>query len=244
MTALVVEELAEGWLGFVGQVLPGLGARIDTRSVAVKLEDGSVLLWSPLDFGDQEAERIEALGEVRRLVSPNLYHHLFFGHAQQRWPRAVAWGPEGLEAKRPDLTLDRLLGRKAGFGEADAQVEGYAGAAEDEWPPEFVALPIEGMPSFREWVLLHRPSRTLLVADLVFHRPRAHNTFTRMFFRLAGTYERFAQSRLFLSFVRDKDAYRRSIEAVLDQDFDRLVMAHGDVIDAGARDRLAEALRR
>lgn len=242
MTGLQIEELAEGVVGFVGPVRPGPGAHMDTRSVALALPGGEVMVWSPLDFDEEAAHRIDALGQVRHLVAPNLLHHLYLDRAQVRWPGATAWGPKGLADKRPSLVVDRLLDDRR------ASHEKRAAAAEaedvDDWPEDVLALAIDGMPSLREWVLLHRSSRTLLVADLVFHRPTAHNSFTRLFFRLAGTYERFAQSRLFLSFVRDRPAYRQSLHAVLELDFDRLVMAHGEVVERDAVARLAAALNR
>lgn len=239
MSAFRVEEIADGVWGFVGVVRPGPGARIDTRAVALTLPDGDVMVWSPLDFDDETAACIDGLGRVRHLVAPNLFHHLYLDRAQLRWPRATAWAPEGLTEKRPGLAVDRTLGAGGAMSPEQADENRWA-----DWPEGVTALPIDGMPSFREWVFLHRSSRTLLVADLVFHRPTAHNAFTRLFFRLAGTYERFAQSRLFLSFVRDKPAYRHSLEAVLKLDFDRLVMAHGEVVERNAAERLAAALKR
>jgi hypothetical protein len=43
--------------------------------------------------------------------------------------------------------------------------------------------------------------------------------------------------------VKDRAAFDRSIERMLAWDFDRIVMAHGDIVETGGRRMLIEALR-
>ena len=48
---------------------------------------------------------IEALGPVGHLFAPNLYHHVYAGEAQKRWPKARLHGASGLNRKRRDSGL-------------------------------------------------------------------------------------------------------------------------------------------
>lgn len=90
-------------------------------------------------------------------------------------------------------------------------------------------------------MLLHRPSRTLICADLLFHFPRAEGWLTRLYLRASGGLGRPAQTRVLRAAIRDRPAARASIDRILDLDFDRIVMAHGAVIETGGREALRDA---
>jgi hypothetical protein len=42
------------------------------------------------------------------------------------------------------------------------------------------------------------------------------------------------------AFIRDRRAARESVDRLLRWDFDRVIVSHGDVLETGGRDRLAE----
>jgi hypothetical protein len=101
---------------------------------------------------------------------------------------------------------------------------------------------MRGSPRVNEIVFLHRATRTLLLTDLAFNVQHAASLAGRMFFRLAGVYGRFATSRLMRLMVRDRVAARMAAERILDWDFDRVIVAHGEVLERGGRDALRDAL--
>jgi hypothetical protein len=74
---------------------------ITVRPLVASLPDGGLWLCSPGPITDALAAQIEALGPVRHLVSPNLYHHRYLGDAARRWPEATIWAPEGLARNAP-----------------------------------------------------------------------------------------------------------------------------------------------
>ena len=84
-----------------------------------------------------------------------------------------------------------------------------------------------------EVVLLHRPSRTLVVTDLCFNVHRSSSRIARLFFRANGMWRRFGPSRMVRRLVSDRAAFRRSIEQILQWDFERIVPGHGDVVEKG-----------
>ncbi len=89
-----------------------------------------------------------------------------------------------------------------------------------------------------EIVFLHRPSRTLIVTDLLFHVVAAPSWKTRLLFRMAGVLGKLTTSRALRLLTTDRTALRASLAHILTRDFDRLVMAHGDIIDTGAKSRV------
>jgi hypothetical protein len=202
--------------------LPG-GVIFHARCTVVRLQSGGLWVHSPIPFDDARAAQLEALGPIEHIVSPNGFHHLFAEAAKQRWPQATWWASRALESH---VQPDAWLGDDEG----------------SPWP-ELAVMAIEGAPKMHEFTFLHRDSRTLVVTDLVFHIRYETNAMTRMVLRMAGVHGgRVAQSRLWRVLVKDRAACEASVRALLAEDFDRVILAHGDPIETRGRERLEEAL--
>lgn len=201
-----------------------LGVRFPIRMTVLRASDGGLALVSPIALDPGLSEAIDALGEVRLIVAPNLGHHLFAGAAKQRWPRARLVGPAGLAAKRPDLVRDAAL-------------------SDGPLLPGITAHAVAGAPRIAEFLVHHAPSRTLVATDLVFNVRRYTGLATWLVFQLvSGTFGRLAPSRLWRLAVKDRSALCASLERALARDFDRLVVAHGEVVSSGAKAALERAL--
>ena len=100
---------------------------------------------------------------------------------------------------------------------------------------------VDGCPSMNEWVLLHRPSGTLIVCDLIFNIHAVKRWSASLIFRMVGAWKRCAQSRMWRFFVKDRAAAAASLKAIMAWDFERIVLAHGDVIEADASEALDRA---
>jgi len=172
-----------------------------------------------------EAE-LQAMAQVRTLVAPSLLHHLHLETARKAAPDAELWGPPGLAEKVAGLGPVRVFGQ-------------------DAWPHdgEVAAALVEGAPKRNEVVFLHRPTRTLYTADLVFNIHEPQGLLTPLTFRAMGIYKRFAMARMWKHWVEDRAAFERSLERILAWDFDRIAMAHGDIVTSDGRRLLLEALR-
>ncbi len=207
------------------QVLPGR-FHFPIRMTALPLEGGGVALVSPIPIDDALAQQVAALGEVRFLIAPNLLHHLHLAAAIERYPGAAVLAPRALRAKRPDLRIDHDLesGLPAELGRS------------------VQAVKLEGAPAVDEHALVHPATRTLVVTDLVFHVTRPQGLMAHLTLFLVGCHGRLAQSRAWRFFVKDRAAAAASARRLLALDFDTLVMAHGDVVPTGARERLLGAL--
>jgi hypothetical protein len=207
------------------QTLP-MGFRFPARMSALPLADGTLALVSPIPIDDAMAQEIEALGEVRFLIAPNLLHHLYLAAASQRYPNARVLAPPGLRSKRPDLRIDATL---------DA-------ALPDQLAASVEVLHIAGAPAFDEYAFFHRASRTLVVTELVFN-VRAEGPMAHLVLFMVGCHGKLAQSRVWRLGIKDRAAARESVQALLALPFDTLVMAHGEIVRADARAKLAHALR-
>jgi hypothetical protein len=219
-----LRELTEGVFVDRGSVTI-LGMPLTTTMTVLRIRGRELLVHSPLPATEQRRAELDALGTVAHLYAPNTYHHMWIGEWATAYPHARLHAPAGLAAKRPDLRIDRV--------HASGEEPGFAGFVEE--------LPIHGF-RLEETVLLHLPSRTLVVADLVHAIGRPPGWWTGVYTRLMGFWDRVALSRMIrVAGFSDRTAARRSIDVVLEREFERMVVGHGEVVDSGAREALAAA---
>lgn len=202
-----------------------LGMRLSATMTVLRLGDGSLLLHSPVAMTPERRAAVEALGPVAHLYSPNLYHHLRIGDWAAAFPSARLHAPPGLAKKRPDLRIDRV--------HHTAPEPAFAGIVEEHRVDGF---------RLEETALFYRPARTLLVADLVHNVGRPQHSWTKLYTRTMGFYDRVALSRMIRwTAFPDRTAARRSIDALLALPFEGLVVGHGAPLAAGGKEALAAA---
>ena len=71
-----------------------------TRMTVVRLGNGDLFIHSPIAFEPALADRLQAMGTVRHLVSPNQFHYAHIGEWSRAFPGAVA-GPLRAHASVP-----------------------------------------------------------------------------------------------------------------------------------------------
>jgi hypothetical protein len=201
------------------KLLPGI--ILPLRSMLVSVGDTDILI-SPIGTADEGA----ALGPNLFLVAPSLLHHIHMKTVIERHRPVERWGPPGFAAKYPELGAIRELGV-------------------DPWPHRDVleVAVIEGAPKRNEVVFFHRASRTLYTADLIFNILEPKGFLTPLTFRMLGIHKRLATMNLWRRWVKDRAAFQRSIDRVLGWDFDRIAMAHGEIVTSGGPEQLERALR-
>lgn len=202
-----------------------LGMKLSATMTVVRLPNSGLLLFSPIPATAEHVAAVEALGKVQHLYAPNTFHHRWVGQWSSAFPTAYVHGPLALKKKRPDLKFDRFFDRQS-LGELDEV---------------FDEVHIDGF-ALEESVLVHRPSGTLLVADLVQNIGRPSHWWTAAYSRAMGFYDRAAISRMLRwTAFGDPVAARRSLDRLSGCRFDRLVVGHGEPLTQGARAALVNA---
>jgi hypothetical protein len=202
-----------------------LGGELGRTVTAMRL-DGKLLIHSTADFSPADVQGIRALGTPAWLLDATLVHDTCSKAGRTALPEAAYHAPPGFPAKGMAAPLPLTPPPSPWSGVVDV-------------------LEIQGAPIMREHVFLHRPSRTLILADLIFHLPVNMGAWTRFLFRsLSGLKAGVpAVSRLVRMAVKDKAAFAASVQQMLAWDFDRVIVGHGDIIERDGKAVIAPVLK-
>jgi hypothetical protein len=130
-------------------------------------------------------------------------------------PQARAYAAPGLPEKRKDLSFHGVLPEQA----------------PTEWAEQIEVLAWRGAPMMNEVVFFHRQSRTLVLTDTAHNVGPDASAPTRFFFRLFGGYGRLSTSIIDRMVNRDRAAARRTVDTILQWDFQRVILAHGQIVE-------------
>ena len=200
-----------------GPVVPFFaGFPYPTRMAVVRLSGGGLFVWSPVVLSDALRREVDALGDVRCLVSPNLLHHLFLKEWSSAYPMARLYASPGLRRRRKDLSFDADLGD----------------AAEPEWAADIDQVLVGGSFAMTEVVFFHRASGTAIFADLIENLPRDwFKGWRGLVARLDGIIapDPGAPREWRLSFINRRVA-RVALGRILAWPIERVLIAHGEPV--------------
>ena len=203
-----------------------LGAEVGTRMTVFRLKDGSLLIHSPVPLDRATQAELDGLGPVRFVVAPNRYHHLFVAEYARIYPQAKVFGAPGLDSKRRDLRFDAILRQ----------------AAPTEWASEIDQTIFQAFPPLNEVVFFHRCSRTIVFTDLLINVQNSESKYTRFLMWLDGGLGHVAVPRSFRLLLKmRRSGARETIDQILSWEFDRLLLAHGEIVERGAKEIVRDA---
>jgi hypothetical protein len=206
-----------------GPEVRDFGIEFSTRMTVARLSNGVLWVSSPVLVPFETLDHLTTLGAIGYLVAGTPRHvwrlqswHVLFPHAQ-------LWA-----SRRMPFSL----------GQSGVPLTGILGdAPHPDWAEDFDQLAFKGNPLAEEVFFLHRPSRTLIVDDFIQHSPTIPGKPLR---NLVSRLEGIADApggvglEIKLTFI-DRKLARRSLRKLLSWDFDKLIIAHGDCIDAHAK---------
>jgi Domain of unknown function (DUF4336) len=203
-----------------------LGFEMGRRMTVIRLAGGALLVHSPVSLSAQLRGELAKLGDVRVVLPASILHgHLYMEQYRDAYPRARLFGVPGLEHKRPDLRFDGMLGV----------------SPEPEWRDDLDQKGFEGHRVagrvLNEVELLHRKTRTLIAGDLCFNIGPEWPLRTRLLAWGPRMRPRLGPSVAFRLGIRDREAARRSVERILEWDFDRILPGHGEIVETGGKDK-------
>ncbi len=202
-----------------------LGWDLRRNVTIIKLASGRLIMHSTGPFAPDDIRDIKDLGTVTWIVEAMLRHDTFSTTGHSLFPDASFLAPEGF-SKQVDFFTHSIL------------------PTPFEWRNQFEVIELGGIPSMRENVCYHIPSRTLIVADLIFNFPHHEPLWSELMIKAAvsGSH-RAGLSRAFKLAIKDEAAFRTSMAQMLSWNFDRVVVGHGELIETGGHEKVSRVLR-
>ena len=226
------KQVADGvWIVDAAPIHAG-GIPLPLRMTVLRLSGGELLLHSPVPYHPGLQRAVESLGRIGHLVAPSIGHWLFLKDWQAACPNAITWAVPGLE--------DRSQVRRSGLA-IDAELSDRPPRV---WANEIDQVLVAG-PVFKEICLFHRPSRTLLLTDLIINlEGDLLPVFARPLARLLGIVAPEGRAPLYLRLLlrlNHRDTVRAAQRLVAFNP-DRVIFAHGQWFDRDAAGELRRSL--
>jgi len=208
-----------------------MGVMFTTRMTIVKLLDGSLWVSSPVSVPFETLKDITALGPVRYIIAATQRHVWRLEGWHTLFPEAQLWVSQNtlFTLKKGQLSFSGIL--------SDTPYQG--------WADDFDQLVFRGHPLLKEVLFYHKESHTLILDDLiqnnmVIKNEPIHNALIKLegvAFPNGGV-----ALDIKLSFTNRRIA-RQSLNNLLSWDFERLIIAHGNCIQADARSYVQKAFK-
>jgi len=217
------------------------------RGTIVKLSSGALAVFSPVALTPTVKRELASFGtgEVRYITALDQEHHIFIEDWKKAFPSAKVLAPETLPAYRDKQNYWQVPQDSwVLFKKADKSRLSVSEEFDREFDMEYVNAHAN-----HELVFNHKPSRTLIEADLLFNLP-AHEQmsrtgtsatsgiFTRLFSAIQNTQgSAIWQKRMvwYAFSAGDREGFNASMRKIDSWDFETLVPCHGDVIEKGGK---------
>jgi hypothetical protein len=199
------------------------GFNINARMTVIRLSDGTLMLHSPCEISQVLRGIISAIGTVQYIVAPGTFHFLHVTSAQTAFPEAETFICPGIESKEPQMKFDWILGDKSPLG----------------WKDDLEQVLVRGSREMCEVAFFHKPSKTLLLVDLIEnYGDNTENTGLGIKFWWKIVFHMWNKPKPAPEYQlgwKDKKAAKESLERMLEWDFERIVISHGDLIENDAK---------
>ncbi len=220
---MVFTEFVAGQIWLQEYPIHFAGCDFNARMSVIRLPDSTLLLHSPCQIDSQTKKAISALGDVAYIIAPGSYHHLYIPSAQAAFPQAETYICPGIERKRPEIDFDWFL--------ADQPPENWADTLDQ--------VLVRGNKYIWEVAFFHKPSRTLLLVDLIENftdRTPNVNWQLKLWWKVVfHMWDHPKPAPEYQLGWKDKAAASKSLKRILDWDFERIIVSHGDMIDKDAK---------
>jgi hypothetical protein len=202
-----------------------------SRMTIIRLSNGSLILHSPCNIDAQIRRAIECIGPVAHIVAPGNFHHLHITSAQKHFPEAQTHICPGVERKQPELKFDWFLGDNA----------------PEAWSDDIEQVLVRGTRFIWEVAFFHKPSGTLVLTDLVENigeHTEGVGWGLKLWFKFVfRMWNKAKPAPEYQMGWKDKPAAAHSLERILEWAFERVVLAHGDLIEINAKALVRDAWR-
>jgi hypothetical protein len=200
-----------------------------TRMTIIRIGE-DLFVHSPTPLCARLRDEIDRIGRLRWIVGPNRFHYWWIPQWHEYFPDA--------EVYLAPRVVEQARGRIDFGAHVLAADSGYA------WDTAIATLPVKGR-ALTEVDFFHRPSRTLVLTDLIenFEPQKLNSIIMRWLCRLGGVLDPDGQMPRDMRLAFDKRRLKAAVETMISWEPDRLILAHGRWYDKDGTRELTRAFR-
>ena len=255
---MVIRDVVPGQIATLSVPFLRFGLiKVGGRGTLVKLKTGNLAVFSPVALNSEAKAKVQQYaeasppGNVRYIIAPDFEHHIFVSPWAKEYPDANVIGPEGLPEKREKDPQNAGIKFNHVFTPQNKHEMKISSEFDDEFDYEYVHSH-----GNKELVFLHKPTRTLIEADLLFNLPATEQfsragedpnggILTKIFNAIMHTRGDMTWQKRFLYYgvgAGDRKGFAESMRKIQTWgEFERIIPCHGDVIERGGSRILAQA---
>ena len=211
--------------------MTAMGLSLPIRMSVIRLASGGMWLHSPTRFDEALRREIEAIGPIQHLVAPNIAHWTFLKDWQTHCGGVTTSAAPELrkraQVRASGIRLDRDLTE----------------TPPPDWAAEIEHAIVPGGLGFREVAFFHRPSRTLLLTDLIQNlEPAKLPLATRLFATLTGARNGTTPRHLRLVLRPRRAEAAEAVRRMIAWAPERVIFTHGSFFRRDGTRQLARAM--
>lgn len=208
------------------------GINFNSRMTVIRLKNGGLMLHSPSEIDASTKAEIDVLGKVEFIVAPGSYHYLHVCSAQEAFPEAETFICPGIERKKPGLDFDWILGDRP----------------DPRWEADFEQVLVRGNKYIWEVAFFYIPGKTLLLVDLIENiTDKTAEVEWLLKFWWKVVFHMWNHPKPAPEYQlgwKDKKAAVKSLRRILEWDFERIIISHGDLVERDAKQTAIKAWER
>lgn len=210
------------------------------------MSSGALAVFGPVALTPAVRGKLTSLGgSVSYITAPDIEHHIFLSEWHSAFPSAQVLAPEGLAEKRANDKSVTNVPITHVFAKKDKSSIKISEDFDRDFEYEFV----DAHPN-KELVFFHKPTKTLIEADLMFNLPATEQYSrsgvdattgwaTRLFGALQNTKGTAIWQKRLLWYglsSSDREGFNKSVRRIEGWGAENIVPCHGDVILGNGRE--------
>lgn len=194
--------------------------KLGRRMTVIRINSNELLVHSAIALSDDDLNWLNSFGKVKYIVAPNSFHCSDAPWFAQKFPDAQLFVPES-----------KLIHfSKLGFTPKNLNIETFKSYSDEI---DFFYMKGSRM---EETAVIHKKSDTLILCDLAFNMEDVFSGIEKIIMDWNKVGGRFGPSKLTkYLFAKSTKDLKNSYTKVMNMNFERIIVNHGQVLETGGR---------